>query len=447
MDLSQHATGVPGGFLDALPYFLLVGLVIATGFLQARQSKRNAPNMNSQMAMVTQILPIGFGLFSLQFPAGLVLYYFVSNLWRLGQQEVIMRKITRPGREQIAAPTGKGRAIDVKGADKGERRDRRHRPEGKKPGGLRKLFQPRRPPAERRHVGHGAGQDGRARRLEADARRGAARRRARRAHPAASDGRTTSASESARRPEDRAHATHGCRGSAKRGRSARRRSTTKAETTMEWVETTGRSVEEALDAALDELGVDEDDVEYEVLEQAKSGLFGRLGGNPARIRARVKPMSREKPGERQRRNRRSGSRVGQRFRRHAAGDAGGATSADRGGAAATSAQLRRGGRWRTAGWRSERRLAPAPPRRRGRSGGPRRSPDAAERREPNGVQATRDWRGRRPTARDERSRRAAREGNCDGDHRPGAFRSRSRRDIAEGFTTGGWSTRSTSGRP
>jgi spoIIIJ-associated protein len=77
---------------------------------------------------------------------------------------------------------------------------------------------------------------------------------------------------------------------------------------MEWVETTGRSVEEALDAALDELGVDEDDVEYEVLEQAKAGLFGRLGGNPARIRARVKPMSREKPGERQRRNRRPGSR-------------------------------------------------------------------------------------------------------------------------------------------
>jgi YidC/Oxa1 family membrane protein insertase len=144
MDLSQHATGVPGGFLDALPYFLLVGLVIATGFMQARQSKRNAPNMNSQMAMVTQILPIGFGLFSLQFPAGLVLYYFVSNLWRLGQQEVIMRKITRPGREEIAAG-GKG-AIDVKSADKGSVATESP-PEDKKPGGLRKLFQPSSAPA------------------------------------------------------------------------------------------------------------------------------------------------------------------------------------------------------------------------------------------------------------------------------------------------------------
>ncbi len=117
MDLSQHATGVTGGFLDALPYFILVGLVIVTGFLQARQSRRNAPNMNSQMAIITSILPIGFGLFSLQFPAGLVLYFLVSNLWRLGQQEIIMRKITRPGQAAIQSATKDDDAIDVKGSE------------------------------------------------------------------------------------------------------------------------------------------------------------------------------------------------------------------------------------------------------------------------------------------------------------------------------------------
>lgn len=73
---------------------------------------------------------------------------------------------------------------------------------------------------------------------------------------------------------------------------------------MEWVETTGRTIEAALDAALDELGVDEQDVEYEVLQEPRTGLLGRLGGGEARVRARVKPISREKPGERQRRNRR-----------------------------------------------------------------------------------------------------------------------------------------------
>jgi YidC/Oxa1 family membrane protein insertase len=136
MDLSQHATGVTGGFLDALPYFLLVGGVIVTAFLQSRQSRRNAPNMNSQMAMVTTILPIAFGLFSLQFPAGLVLYFLVSNLWRLGQQELIMRKITGPIR--AAGP------IEVKGTDKGGKSppEVEAGPPAKASGGLRKLFQP-----------------------------------------------------------------------------------------------------------------------------------------------------------------------------------------------------------------------------------------------------------------------------------------------------------------
>lgn len=59
---------------------------------------------------------------------------------------------------------------------------------------------------------------------------------------------------------------------------------------MEWVETTGRTVDEAKDAALDQLGVDEQDAEFEVLEEAKSGLFGRLR-QEARVRARVRPTT------------------------------------------------------------------------------------------------------------------------------------------------------------
>jgi YidC/Oxa1 family membrane protein insertase len=94
MDLSLQATDNHGDLVSALPYYILVGLVFLTGFLQSRQSQRNAPpGQNAQMQMITRVLPIAFGAFSLFFPAGLVLYFLVSNLWRLGQQELIMRKI------------------------------------------------------------------------------------------------------------------------------------------------------------------------------------------------------------------------------------------------------------------------------------------------------------------------------------------------------------------
>ncbi|MGO8877373.1 MAG: RNA-binding cell elongation regulator Jag/EloR [Acidimicrobiales bacterium] len=58
---------------------------------------------------------------------------------------------------------------------------------------------------------------------------------------------------------------------------------------MEWVETTGRTIAEALEAALDQLGVAEADAEVVVLEEPRSAMFG-LRRSGARIRARVRPV-------------------------------------------------------------------------------------------------------------------------------------------------------------
>ncbi|HTT86387.1 MAG TPA: Jag N-terminal domain-containing protein, partial [Acidimicrobiales bacterium] len=71
---------------------------------------------------------------------------------------------------------------------------------------------------------------------------------------------------------------------------------------MEWVETTGRTIEEAKDAALDQLGVDETDAEFVIVSEPKAGLFGRMRGE-ARVRARVRPTS---PRPKRGRARRSG---------------------------------------------------------------------------------------------------------------------------------------------
>lgn len=74
---------------------------------------------------------------------------------------------------------------------------------------------------------------------------------------------------------------------------------------MEWVETTARTVEEAVDLALDQLGVDEQEAEWEVLEEPRPGLFGRVRGT-ARIRARITPRAQPSKGDRRDRRRGKG---------------------------------------------------------------------------------------------------------------------------------------------
>jgi spoIIIJ-associated protein len=99
---------------------------------------------------------------------------------------------------------------------------------------------------------------------------------------------------------------------------------------MEWVETTGRTVAEAIESALDELGVHEEDVEHEVIEEPRAGLFGRFGGSDARVRVRLKPISREKPGERRRRKGKGGRSRGEGNGRGEGGSGGGRGSGGRG---------------------------------------------------------------------------------------------------------------------
>jgi spoIIIJ-associated protein len=75
---------------------------------------------------------------------------------------------------------------------------------------------------------------------------------------------------------------------------------------MEWVETTGRTVEEAKKSALEQLGVEEADTEFEVISEPKVGLFGRLK-EEARVRARVRPRYPRSKGERRERRRGRGA--------------------------------------------------------------------------------------------------------------------------------------------
>lgn len=66
---------------------------------------------------------------------------------------------------------------------------------------------------------------------------------------------------------------------------------------MDVVEKTGKTVEDAVKAALAELGVSRDEVEVEVLESSKSSILGLFGGRDAKVRVTVKEAPAPEPEE------------------------------------------------------------------------------------------------------------------------------------------------------
>jgi YidC/Oxa1 family membrane protein insertase len=82
------------GLVDALPYIVLIILVMATGYYQQYQTTKRQTGQQSQQAAqmqtVMKVFPVVFGLISWGLPAGLVLYFAVSQMFRIGQQGAII---------------------------------------------------------------------------------------------------------------------------------------------------------------------------------------------------------------------------------------------------------------------------------------------------------------------------------------------------------------------
>ncbi|HVW30936.1 MAG TPA: YidC/Oxa1 family membrane protein insertase [Acidimicrobiia bacterium] len=101
LDLSKAASNIVGGFGTSLPYYLLIALVVITGYVQfkqtqARQASQPNSQANAQAAMMGKIFPAVFAFISYRLPSGVVLYFLVSNLWQIGQQALIFRTPPEP---------------------------------------------------------------------------------------------------------------------------------------------------------------------------------------------------------------------------------------------------------------------------------------------------------------------------------------------------------------
>ena len=78
---------------------------------------------------------------------------------------------------------------------------------------------------------------------------------------------------------------------------------------MEWVEVAGKTIAEATELALDQLGVAVGDAEVIVVTEPKTGLFGRMRVE-ARVRARVRPVG-ARPKRERTRDRNRGAKAAQ----------------------------------------------------------------------------------------------------------------------------------------
>ena len=94
MDLQIPASEI-SGWVERVPYIVLILMVVATALFQQQQiTKKQGKSDNpqaQQMQMIGKVMPIFFGFISWTLPSGLVVYFLTGNIFRIGQQALIIR--------------------------------------------------------------------------------------------------------------------------------------------------------------------------------------------------------------------------------------------------------------------------------------------------------------------------------------------------------------------
>ncbi|MGI9626863.1 MAG: YidC/Oxa1 family membrane protein insertase [Longimicrobiales bacterium] len=92
--LSSPSDAFAVGISDAIPYIILIIVVMATGYYQQYQTTKRQSGQQTQQAAqmqtIMKIFPVVFGFISWGLPGGLVLYFAVSQMFRIGQQAAII---------------------------------------------------------------------------------------------------------------------------------------------------------------------------------------------------------------------------------------------------------------------------------------------------------------------------------------------------------------------
>jgi YidC/Oxa1 family membrane protein insertase len=93
MDLQIPASEITA-WIDRAPYIVLILLVVGTALIQQNQLTKKQGKSNNQqqqqMQMIGKVMPIFFGFISWTLPSGLVVYFLTGNIFRIGQQALIV---------------------------------------------------------------------------------------------------------------------------------------------------------------------------------------------------------------------------------------------------------------------------------------------------------------------------------------------------------------------
>ena len=94
MDLQIPASEI-ATWIERIPYLVLILFVILTALYQQNQLTKKSGNSNNpqaqQMQMIGKIMPLFFGFISWTLPSGLVVYFLTGNIFRIGQQALIVK--------------------------------------------------------------------------------------------------------------------------------------------------------------------------------------------------------------------------------------------------------------------------------------------------------------------------------------------------------------------
>jgi YidC/Oxa1 family membrane protein insertase len=134
---------------DKIPYFVLLAVMVGTTFFQQLQMQRASPPgaSSGQQQAIMKVMPIMFGFFGFAFPAGLTMYWTVSNFWQIGQQyallkaghigpEAMERRMAEQRSKNANAPAKKG--LMARMQERAEETRRQQEGRGRTTGGGRK---------------------------------------------------------------------------------------------------------------------------------------------------------------------------------------------------------------------------------------------------------------------------------------------------------------------